>query len=150
MGQDSDSDAKTAPQPVAQRLWAARHGFTREQRKHLLASGMKAEDLDRAEAGMVANAAAAERHEDMVAGRKGATTTASRTSDDTLAPGQTRAPAYQGGAPATKNETMDQPMNSKGQAGGGVGRPGHSEAGLANIPIFKKLMSHGHRHGGQH
>lgn len=52
MGQDSSSEDAAAPVPVINRVWHASMGYTRSQRKAMLASGMRPEDLERAEAHM--------------------------------------------------------------------------------------------------
>ncbi|CAD6565881.1 MAG: hypothetical protein CYPHOPRED_000082 [Cyphobasidiales sp. Tagirdzhanova-0007] len=57
LGQDSDSESKAPAPPVeapVQRLWHASMGYTRDQRKAMIASGMRPDELERAEAGMVA------------------------------------------------------------------------------------------------
>jgi len=76
LGQDSDNEATSPRLPVASRMWHASMGFTRDQRKAMLASGMRPDELERAEAGMVANTAAGPMH--------GSSSGASHVSDATL------------------------------------------------------------------
>ena len=52
LGQDSDNENSSPRVAVASRVWHASMGFTRDQRKAMLASGMRPEELERAEAGM--------------------------------------------------------------------------------------------------
>jgi hypothetical protein len=52
LGQDS-SDEQTSPKLTPpERLWHASMGYTRQQRKAMLASGMHPNEIERAEAGM--------------------------------------------------------------------------------------------------
>lgn len=59
LGQDSDDDAKAPHVAPIDKIWHARMGFTREQRTAMLASGVRADDIERQEASMVAQAAKA-------------------------------------------------------------------------------------------
>jgi len=105
LGQDADTDAAPT-KPVGSKFWHAHMGFTRDQRKAMLASGMKPDELERAEAGMVAGAKAGAPVEVPAAARSKAGTAGaevpqthpgfvaraggrhpSRTSDSTLVPG---------------------------------------------------------------
>ena len=79
LGQDSDNEATSPRLPVASRMWHASMGFTRDQRKAMLASGMRPDELERAEAGMVANTAPGAMH--------GTSSGASHVSDTTLGGG---------------------------------------------------------------
>jgi len=131
LGQDADSETAGKPGPV-NRIWHSSMGYTREQRKHMLASGMRPDELERAEAGMV-NAAIKE--------QPALATEPSRNSQSTLTPGTGNPGQVEHKQGGTKNDD---------QAAGGLGHPGAEGSGLTEIPFFRKAFRHGHRHGGAH
>lgn len=53
LGQDSDNENASPRMPVASRVWHASMGYTRDQRSAMLASGMRPDELERAEVNMV-------------------------------------------------------------------------------------------------
>ena len=125
LGQDSDA-ANGGTRTIASRVWAHHHGFSHSQRQAMLASGMKQEDLARAEAGMVAQQQATEPMQ-------------SRMSESTLAPGQhANIKQEASNAPAGQQSSM----TAGAQDGGGIGAPGSHGHGLGMFSMFRKHQRH--------
>ena len=174
LGQDSDDDAKAPHVAPIDKIWHARMGFTREQRTAMLASGVRADDIERQEASMVALAAkpgpAANGHANGAAnggtyipadafvsgrpkhttrksGMKSTTDPEKRTTTKNTANGTAEDPLSADSGAQVRSDTMTLAANETDtvkhlQASGGLGAPGASHSGLANIPIIKKAFKH--------
>lgn len=159
LGQDSDNENASPRVAVASRLYHASFGFSRSQRAAMLASGMRPEELERAEAGMV-NAAALQNG-------------SSRMSESTLAPNHPNVnmhptngtlfgsgqkaevdnllPTHTGSAGLPVGSAVagaDAPppalplMTAAAQERGGVGAPGAHGSGLTVIGRVRSAFKH--------
>lgn len=153
LGQDADTETGPPRQNLPQRVWHAKMGFTRDQRKAMLASGMRAEDLERAEAQMVAGAGSPSMPQSPsgFTAHPGGRHPSYRNSQQTAvdrpmfekANGHT--PATQTTPVMAQRATMQRNntgMGADAQGHGGLAAPGAHGTGLTAIPIVKKVIQH--------
>ena len=164
LGQDSDHEGTGAgggapsanEKPVdavpAQFLWHASMGYTRDQRKAMIASGMRPDELERAEAGMVAgtsdgNHPALEKP-NMMRGADSQSRNSDTTMQEQNGPKDTTDSAANGGQqthvkPLGRDKNGDPVpsiMNAQLQDRGGIGAPGAHRSGFTNFKAMHNAV----------
>jgi len=150
LGQDADHEGAAQTQTVASRVWNyAYHGrLTKGQKQAMRDTGLTHADVEKAEKGLMAHAAAQNAQAGVgqpangIQGRPSDATTLAEAVPMYATSGSQASMPASGRSPMANQPVAVGLMQAGAQNHGGVGTPG-GPSGLGNIVLFNKIVTHG-------